>query len=71
MAFSSYSTGDHIIFTDGRRTRAILRVTLAVDAKICGVTFIQILFLLLKFVFWTLLPHNPKKNTVRPLWYLY
>ena len=38
----------HIIFTDGHRIRATLRVPLAVDTKTCGVTLIQIIFLVFK-----------------------
>ena len=39
-----------IMFTDGHRIRAILRVALAVDTKICGVTLIQILLLVFKAI---------------------
>ena len=38
----------HVIFTDGQRIRAILRVPLAVDTKVCGVTLIQILLLVFR-----------------------
>ena len=33
----------HIIFSDGQRISELLRVPLAVDTKICGVTLIQII----------------------------
>ena len=42
------ATEGQIIFTDGHRIGAILRVHLAVDTKICGVTLIQILLLVYK-----------------------
>ena len=41
----------HIILTDGHRIMAILRVPLAVDTKIWGVTLIQIVLLIIKAMY--------------------
>ena len=48
LSIYKYCTVDPIIFTDEHSIRAILRVPLAVDTKICGVSLIQIVHLVFR-----------------------